>query len=169
MNALVVYESAWGNTRIIAEAAAAGLSEHVLTEIVDVAHAPPLDQVQTDLLVMGAPTHAFGLSRESTRADAHRRGGTQLATGLREWIEAASRVSLPVAAFDTHARHPNLPGSASHSAARKVRRLGCTRVTDPISFFVEDYEGPLLPGECERAQAWGAELAVSLKPTRHDP
>jgi hypothetical protein len=167
MHAAVVYESSWGNTRAVAEAIAAGLCEHVGTDVVEVQNAPPLADLQADLLVVGGPTHAFGLSREGTRQDAHRRGGTLVATGVREWIEAADSAELPVATFDTHVRHPNLPGSAGRSAARKLRRLGCTLVAGPVSFYVEDYEGPLLPGELDRARDWGTGLAAHLGARGH--
>lgn len=158
MKALVVYESAWGNTRAVAEAVASGLEGSATTEVVDVEKAPAVDEVEADLLVVGAPTHAFGLSRPGTREDAHRRGGEQRTTGVREWLDAATRTHLRVATFDTHVRHPNLPGSAAHKAARRLSRLGCTLVTKPTSFWVDDYEGPLLPGELERAKEWGGRL-----------
>ncbi len=173
MRALVVYESAWGNTKAVAEAVAGGLGagsgregDGVLdVETIDVQDAPALDEVRTDLLVLGAPTHAFGLSRESTRRDAHRRGGADLDTGAREWLDAATAARLRFATFDTHVRHPNLPGAASRRAARSLRRLGGEPVAPPLSFYVDDYEGPLLPGELERAREWGRGLAASLLDT----
>ncbi|MFC6421602.1 flavodoxin domain-containing protein [Ornithinimicrobium tianjinense] len=160
--ALVVYESAWGNTRTVAEAVADGLREHVDTEVVDIGSAPPLEDVRADLLVVGAPTHAFGLSRPATRADAHSKGGADVSSGVREWLDAAGHCERPVATFDTHIRHPNLPGTASKVAARRLRRLGCDLVAEPEVFWVATTEGPLLDGEVERAHAWGAALATRL-------
>ncbi|AXH95634.1 flavodoxin family protein [Ornithinimicrobium avium] len=165
MKALIVYESAWGNTRAVAEALAAGLEDSATTEVVDVEWAPALAGLEVDLLVVGAPTHAFGLSRAGTRQDAHRRGGAQLSTGVREWLDAATTASLRVATFDTHVRHPNLPGSAARKAAKRLTRAGCTVVTEPTSFWVDDYEGPLLPGELDRAREWGSMLAAHLTPS----
>lgn len=167
MNTVVVYESAWGNTRAVADAVAEGLSVRGPAEVVAVQDAPPLHTLQVDLLVVGAPTHAFGLSREGTRQDAHRRGGDLLSTGVREWIDAARSADLAVATFDTHVRRPNLPGAASRAAAKKLRRLGCTMATEPESFYVDGYEGPLLPGELERARSWGGTLATQV--TGHRP
>jgi hypothetical protein len=159
-SALVVYESAWGNTREVAEAVAEGLGLGATT--VAVADAPPLETVDVELLVVGGPTHAFGMSREGTRADAHQRGGASLTTGIREWMDAASSVALRVATFDTHTRHPNLPGTASKGAAKKLTSLGCDLVAPPEKFWVNGYEGPLLDGEADRARAWGAQLASHL-------
>lgn len=155
--ALVVYESVWGNTREVAEAVAEGLGTGA--EVVPVAEAPPLESLDVALLVVGGPTHAFGMSRGSTREDAHRKGGAELATGIREWLDAAPEAHLDVATFDTHVRHPNLPGTASRAAARRLESLGCTLVARPEKFWVQGYEGPLLDGEVDRARAWGAGLA----------
>lgn len=157
---LVVYESAWGNTRQIAEAIGEGLGPGATSTVVPVAAAPPLDQVHADLLVVGAPTHAFGLSRPGTREDAHERGGAELGIGVREWLDAGTVATGRLAAtFDTHVRHPNLPGTASRAAARKLRHLGYEIVVEPEMFWVDGMEGPLLVGELERARAWGTELA----------
>ncbi|AZN29762.1 flavodoxin family protein [Flaviflexus salsibiostraticola] len=155
MKAMVIYESAWGNTRTIADAIAEGLDTD---PPISVEHADPLSGLKVDLLVLGGPTHAFGLSRASTREDAHRRGGELLRTGLREWIEEASSSSLRVAIFDTKVHRPNLPGSAGKSASRKLHRIGCRVVAGPEHFLVEDYGGPLLPGEVDRAREWGRDL-----------
>lgn len=161
MKALIVYESAWGNTKAVADAISDGLSAHVATDVIPVHAAPPLAQVEADLLIVGAPTHAFGLSRESTREDAHRRGGDLIASGVREWLDSGP-IALRVATFDTHVRHPDLPGHAGRKAAKTLRKLGCTLLMDPESFYVDGYEGPLLPGELDRARAWGDELARRL-------
>lgn len=163
MDAVIVYESAWGNTKIIAEAVAEGLVSAIdVGMILDVSFAPPADTITADLLVLGAPTHAFGLSRPQTREEAARRGGHPGDTGLREWIGAAGDLHLPVAVFDTHVRHPNLPGAASKKAAKLLRSHGASLLVKPESFYVEGYEGPVLPGEIDRARKWGAELAQRL-------
>ncbi|MGJ9404819.1 flavodoxin family protein [Nesterenkonia aurantiaca] len=163
MDAVIVYESAWGNTKIIAEAVAEGLVSAIdVGMILDVSFAPPADTITADLLVLGAPTHAFGLSRPQTREEAARRGGHPGDTGIREWIGAAGDLHLPVAVFDTHVRHPNLPGAASKKAAKLLRSHGASLLAKPESFYVEGYEGPVLPGEIDRARRWGAELAQRL-------
>ena len=67
--ALVVYESMFGNTEAIAHAIAEGLSLQLAVELVEVSAAPTTLR-DVDLLVAGGPTHAFGLSRRSTRESA---------------------------------------------------------------------------------------------------
>lgn len=163
MAALVVFESMYGNTWQIAEAIGAGLaSSHLPAEVVEVGSAPPVITGRVPLLVVGAPTHAFGLSRETTRADAAKRSARAVISagiGVREWLETLSMPpGLVVASFDTHADKRWVPGSAAAVARRQLRRLGGRSVVDPESFYVEGMEGPLAPGELERAQSWGAHL-----------
>jgi hypothetical protein len=161
MNTLVVYESMWGNTRAVAEAVADPLGEDVT--LVDVNDAPAELPADLDLLVVGGPTHAFSMSRPSTRRDAVTKGATseQVERGIREWLSdvvAPDRVA--VATFDTRVgsvRH--LPGSAAKAAEREVRRDHLGRLVGRASFYVDDMAGPLLDGELDRARAWGEELA----------
>jgi hypothetical protein len=169
MGALVVFESMYGNTWQVAESIAEGLSSRLSVEVVEVGSAPRDVGDDVTLLVVGAPTHAFGLSRESTRADAAERAGRAVisaVTGVREWLE---EVHLPrglaVATFDTHTDKRWVPGSAAVVARRQLRRLGCEPSAPAESFYVEGMEGPLLVGEVERARAWGERLATRVATT----
>jgi len=168
VDAAVVYESSWGNTRAVAQAVAEGLRERLAVEVLDVAGAPPPDRLGVEVLVVGGPTHAFGMSRPGTREDAERRGGGHVGTGIREWLASSAPLDLRAAAFDTHVRHPDLPGHASRKAAKALHRLGADLLTQPESFWVEGAEGPLLPGELDRAHAWGTELAALASSTSPD-
>jgi flavodoxin len=67
MHAIVVYESMFGNTQRVAEAVAAGIAAHMTVELIEVGAAPTQIGEDVGLLVVGGPTHAFGLSRQSTR------------------------------------------------------------------------------------------------------
>jgi len=164
MRALVVYESMFGNSAAVARAVADALAEHMSTEVVEVASAPPEVPPDVDLLVVGAPTHAFSLSRRSTRAEAHKQGAAAGSEeiGIREWLgelPRGRRVSA-LATFDTRAeRVRRMPGSAAAKAARIARDRGLGLAVARTSFYVADVAGPLLPDELDRARAWGADLA----------
>lgn len=161
MNALVVFESLWGNTRALAEAVADGMGDDV--SHVDVADAPVPVPDDVDLLVVGGPTHAFSMSRASTRHDAEGKGAPagHAARGIREWLgELSASEHIDVATFDTRVgsvRH--LPGSAAKAAGKEVRRHRLGRLVATESFYVRDVGGPLLDGELDRARAWGRSLA----------
>lgn len=172
MRALVVYESMFGNTQTIADAVAEGIARHVSVDAVEVGAAPATIGRDVGLLVVGGPTHAFGLSRPSTRADAPAKSARPLVSagiGIREWIGAlpAAPARVAAAAFDTRIDRPRVPGSAARGAAKRLRQLGFRLIAPAESFFVTDTAGPLVAGEVERAREWGAELGaeLSLVPT----
>lgn len=163
MRALVVYESMYGNTEEVARAVAEGLGGSADVAVVEVGVATTsVDHLH--LLVVGAPTHAFGLSRPRTRAAAAQQaGGRALVSsgvGLREWLAALlpEPGAVAVAAFDTRVARPKLPGSAARGALRRLRHLGHHPVAAAESFWVVGSPGPLVDGELERARAWGVEL-----------
>jgi hypothetical protein len=169
MRSLVVFESMFGDTETIARAIAEGLSVGMRVDVVDVATAPRVD-ADVDLLVVGGPTHAFGMSRASTRGDAVRQGGRASAgdLGLREWLDELLPPTEPVpaAAFDTKINKRFIPGSAARSAADVLRRHGFRLVAPPESFRVIGTPGPLVTGEEDRARRWGRSLAATFAATR---
>jgi len=161
MSTLIVYESMWGNTRTIAEAVAEGIGPGA--QVVHAADAPVPVPDDVDLLVVGGPTHAFSLTRASTRRDAVAKGAPAERTdaGVREWLgRLASSDHVDVATFDTRVRSVrHLPGSAARAAGKEVRRHHLGRLVGTMSFYVDDMAGPLVPGEVERAREWGEALA----------
>jgi hypothetical protein len=174
--AIVVYESIYGNTHAIAEAIAEGLRGTVHVDVFPAAEAKdhPLDTVS--LVVAGGPTHAHGLSREQVRAagvkDAVAAGidVDPAAEGpwLREWFETLGEHSGWAVAFDTRFDMPGiLTGRASKGILRKLERHGFRELVGPESFLV-DKDNHLLPGEEDRARAWGAALAAELEKQSHE-
>lgn len=165
MRALVVFESMFGDTKAVADAVAMGLTEVYQVETVEVGGAPTVVDPAIDVLVIGGPTHAFGMSRATTRADAVKQaegaGVLSGKLGIREWLTAVTvSPHLQVAAFDTRVYKPHLPGSAAHAAERRLRRLGCTVFAPAKSFFVAGTKGPLVDGELDRAVEWGRALTL---------
>jgi len=169
IRALVAYESMFGNTERVAQAVAAGLGlEDIEATVIDVSGASPVDVRDVDLLVVGAPTHAFSLSRPTTRSDAVSQGGRKSAegTGMREWLEALPEDgSAPVAAaFDTRVTKVRyLPASASRRAAHLLSKHGCRMVASPAGFLVRDVAGPLESRQVDRAIAWARQVAVATQ------
>ncbi|PYF99095.1 Flavodoxin [Georgenia satyanarayanai] len=162
MKALVVYESHFGNTGRVARAVAAGLRTGAEVEVLDVADAPPVGAVDADLLVIGAPTHVLGLSRPDSRREAMERAGLEEESrpGIREWLEEGGELTVPVAVYDTRTHESKLPGSAARAVVRRLRQLKVPVVAPPEHFAVHGSEGPLAPGEEERATEWGRGLLV---------
>lgn len=164
MRALVVYESMFGNTRSVAYAVAKGLEEWVPVDVEEVSSAPRVLGEEVSLLIVGGPTHAFGMSRDGTRRDAATKGsGRPLVSkggGIREWLSKIEHpaATLTAAAFDTKINKSWLPGSAAKAAHKRLRWLRFDVVTAPESFLVTDTTGPLVDGELDRAEAWGKRI-----------
>jgi hypothetical protein len=162
---LVVYESMFGNTEAVARSIADGIAAAgVPATVVDVEHAPlQLDDVE--LVIVGAPTHAFGMSRPATRTSARGQGATgPVERGVREWLDQLRRPArkVPGACFDTRIRTPFPLPSAAQPIRRRLRHLGLDVTADPMRFDVTGTPGPLADGERERARAWGAALVARL-------
>jgi menaquinone-dependent protoporphyrinogen IX oxidase len=172
MRAVVSYESMYGNTRRVAEAVAQGLRAGLDVRVMPISELPDDALVGADLLVLGAPTHVHGLPRASTREDAARKASapgdprsleeTATRPGMREWLEAHPMLQKPVATFDTRvAMSPVITGRASKGIAKRLRHAGAETVVPAESFLVRG-DDTLVPGELERAEAWGRALATSV-------
>jgi hypothetical protein len=176
MIAAVVFESLFGNTHEIAEAIADGLmtsDPEASVTVIPAADAGYEILNNVDLLVVGCPTHILRMPTSRTRnsgIESARKAGepvTSLHTakpgfarsGVREWLEELPDVGVSRhgAAFDTRLANP-MAGGASRTIARRLRRRGYTIDSDPQGFIVEGGEGPLRPGQWDRARNWGAEL-----------
>src|SRR5215475_8764889 len=151
MRAVVVYESMYGNTHLIADAIGAGLE------------------------VVGGPTHVHGMSREATRkaaAEAADKPASPLklepdaaGPGLREWFASLGHYPVKAAAFDTRIHAPAaLTGRASKGVARLLRAHGFEVIAEPESFLVTKQDR-LEPHETTRAREWGTSLAASIAPS----
>jgi hypothetical protein len=179
MKALLVYESMFGNTEQIARAVAEGLSRRLPVQALDVGSAPLTLGSDIGLVVVGGPTHVFGLgrvdSRVDSRVDTHVDGrpaapegmnGSVVThgRGLRAWLEGlhVGASGVAAAAFDTRVNRPRLPGSAARAADRQMRRQGLHPIVLPRSFHVRRTTGPLADGESEQARRWGEQVAVEL-------
>ena len=172
MRAVVVYESMYGNTHLIAEAIGAGLSTVFDVRVVPVVQASPEVLADADLVVVGGPTHVHGMSRAATRKAAVEAAGKPaggltaepdaLGPGLREWLGSLSRYPVKAAAFDTRMHGPAaLTGRASKGVTRLLREHGFDVAAEPESFLVTKQDR-LEPHETARAREWGTNLATGV-------
>ena len=169
MRAVVVYESMYGNTHLIADAIGAGLRSTFDVTVVPVAEAGPAVLAGADLVVVGGPTHIHGMSRASTRKAAVEAADKPassltvepdaLGLGLREWFDSLGRYPAKAAAFDTRMQGPAaFTGRASKRVARLLRAHGFDVATEPESFLVTK-QNQLMAHESARAREWGTKLA----------
>ena len=170
MRAVVVYESMYGNTHLVADAVAEGLAPVGEVEVVPVEGATEAVLAAADLVVVGGPTHVHGMSTKMSR-----RGATEDAAkpdkdltldpdaegpGLRDWFEAVGALPVRAAAFDTRMEGPPaFTGRASKGIAKRLRKHGCELVVEPMSFLVTK-DNHLVDEERDHARNWGTALAT---------
>jgi flavodoxin len=152
MKALVIYDSAYGNTAQIAQAIAdtLGCEAHRATEV------QPAQLTGLDVLVVGSPTQAFQpLKPVKTllkRLPAGQLNGVQVAAfDTRIALEDVDSRILPV--------FVKVFGYAAKPIARRLTQKGGELVLPPEGFFVKGTEGPLRDGELARAASWAERLA----------
>ena len=167
MRVVIVYESLYGNTHLVAEKVAEGVNQRAEAVVVPVGEATPEVLAGADFLVVGGPTHMHGLSTSTSRrmaeADAEKRDlvldPDAESEGLRTWFHTLEPGDgRPSAAFDTRLDGlAGFTGRASRGIARRLRHHGFELAVDPESFLV-DKENHLVPGEGDRAREWAGRL-----------
>jgi flavodoxin len=161
MSVLIIHDSIFGNTAQIARAISEALGANHNVRMVGCAPGLTPDLADVELLIVGSPTRGFrptpGMQECISRLD-----GDQL-------------VGLRAAAFDTRLDletiHPiplrwvvGAGGYAADVLARQLRERGCVMAGEPGGFLVSGTEGPLKPGETDRARSWAAGLETTLAP-----
>jgi flavodoxin len=149
MKTLVVYDSVYGNTEIIARAIGDAIAGEVPVLRVDEASAGDLETA--DLLILGSPTHGAM--------------PTEAVQGLLRGIGSPAREAAKAATFDTRLTWRFLErwgGFAAPKIADTLKEKGWTLVGEPGGFFVKGLKkGPLKPGEADRAATWAKALVES--------
>jgi flavodoxin len=156
MKAMVVYDSAYGNTEQIGQAIgkALGSAEDVATRRVGEARSEQLAGV--DLLIIGSPTQRFS--------------PTAATSAFVKGIPERGLEGVRVAAFDTRVQESEIEkvrilaffvrifGYAAKPIADRLEKKGGELAIPPEGFYVSETEGPLLEGELERAAEWAREI-----------
>jgi len=166
MKAIVVYESMWGNTAAIARAIAEGIGPEA--RALSTAEATAAVTAGADLIVAGAPLHAFRLSTDKIRNTLATKKDEKAPTppnlshpSMRTWLAGLPKGKGKAAAFET--RFKWSPGGAAGTIMRGLKRAGYSKSARPQKFLVTGVYGPLKEGEVKRARAWGGELGKLVK------
>lgn len=149
MNAIVVYDSMYGNTEQIAQAIGHALGSPENVGILRVGSVRPEQLTGLTLLVVGSPTQ-----------------GGRPTPAMQDFLsEVPDHVlrDIRVAAFDTRlpGRLVGLFGYAAGRIADSLKRKGAMLTAPPAGFYVRGREGPLKEGELERAAAWAKQLITA--------
>jgi flavodoxin len=157
MSALVLYDSFYGNTEMIARAIGEALREFTDVKVVKVNQSPIRQMTGVDLLVVGSPTRAFRPSPETVRfLKSIPRGG------IRGTRVAAfdTRIILEAATSGFLRMMMRIFGWAAPRIGKQLVDKGGVEALAPAGFAVVASEGPLKEGELERAATWARALMV---------
>jgi len=157
MNILIVYDSQFGNTKLVAEAVAQGFSKIGDCSTLHVDKLQPADLKGINLLIVGSPTQGFSATAR-----------------IKNWLDSLPRNSLSgirAAAFDTRFTEDRIAevgilsllvsifGYAAKPIAKRLKKKGAILDAEPIGYFVADTEGPLLDQELSRAANWASKFS----------
>jgi len=148
--AIVIYESKYGNTKLVAETIIEGLRgvsgvDVVLSEVKEV----DLNQLaEFDAILVGSPNHMGGATRS-----------------IRKFIDRLGKLNLEgkPAVFDTYL------GGDFEKAVKKMEKqiskkvLGLKLAAPGLSIRVEGMKGPIAEGELPKCKEFGAKIASLLK------
>lgn len=164
MNALVIYDSAYGNTAQIARAIGDALGSPAEVATLQAGEVTPDHLTGLSLLIVGSPTQRFS--------------STPATKNILDRIPEHALKGVKVAAFDTRFTREHmksvssvlsfsagLVGDSAYAAksiAAGLKKKGGELVAPPEGFYVKDTEGPLLEGELERAADWARQVWLKL-------
>ncbi len=141
MKALVVFDSLYGNTKIIADAIGRELGAD--TPVVFISDVTPERLQGIELLVVGSPINGW---RPSERMG-------KFLVGL----QPGQLAGVKVATFDTRVSLI-IHGDAAKQMSKVLIAAGATLASEPHWFYVKGKEGPLKDGELEKAIVWAKTL-----------
>lgn len=139
MKSIVIYDSNFGNTKLVAEAIAKALSAK--TAFVDDMSFSKIEDY--DLVVVGSPIIGWKPSEKM---------GIFLAN-----INDGQLSNVRVATFDTRVKL-FIHGDAMAKIAKLLEEAGGKIVVESMPFYVKGQNGPLLEGEIDKAKSWAKEI-----------
>jgi flavorubredoxin len=148
---MIVYESKYGNTKLVAETIAGGLREVEGSEVV-VSELKEVDRNKIpnyDAILVGSPNHVGGLT-----------------WGIKKFIGKLGKLPLEgksLAAFDT------CLGISSGQAMKKMEKRieervpGSKLLTPGLSIKVKGMRGPISEGKLPKCKEFGNKIATQIK------
>ena len=155
MNALVIYDSVFGNTEKVALAIGQSLMERGGVKTLPVGQVTLEMLAGVDLLVIGSPTRSFrpteGMTKLLNSFDKSQLAGQRVAT-------FDTRIALETIDSSALRFIVNTGGYAATTVAKALKKKGANLIASPEGFLVTGEQGPLKDGELERAAEWAKKL-----------
>ena len=141
MKSLIIYDSFFGNTKLLAETIGKELGND--TKVMHVSDFKQEDLRGVSLLIVGSPILGWRPS-EKTTAFLMSFGKDQLK-------------GIKVATFDTRVKII-IHGDATKKMSEMLSNSGAEVIVEPSWFIVTGKEGPLADGELEKAKEWAKQI-----------
>lgn len=149
---IAIYESKYGNTKLVGETIAEGMREVEGTEaVVSEVKEVDLSKISDyDAILVGSPTHIGGPTR-----------------GIKQFIDKLGKLPLKgklFAAFGTY-----LVGKDFQKAVKKMEKRisqkvpGAKLAAPGLSIRVQGMKGPISEGELPKCKEFGNKIATQLK------
>jgi flavodoxin len=163
MKAVVIFDSAYGNTQQVAQAIGSVLGTPEDVKVLKVNDVSLDHLVGLELLIVGSPTQRFR--------------PTQAISNMLNRKPQNGLEGIKVAAFDTRltmreindtpvlAFFVRMSGDSAYAAkhiAARLKKKGGQLIVPPEGFYVEGMEGPLVEGELERAVDWTKHICAEM-------
>ena len=139
MNALVIFDSNYGNTQKIAEA----IGEELNAKTINVSDFNQDELTGIELLIVGSPIIGWRPAEKMGK--------------FLDSLEKDSLKGIKASAFDTR-MNVWYSGNAYNKIAKKLEKAGAEIAFESKGFFVKDKEGPLVEGEIEKAVEWARSM-----------
>lgn len=148
---IAVYESKFGNTKLVAETIAEGMREvsGIETVVSELKGVDSNQLAEFDAILVGSPNHIGRATR-----------------GIRKFIDKLGKLNLEgklIAVFDTYM------GKEFEKAVKKMEQQvtkkapGLKLVAPGLSIMVGGYQGPVAEGELPKCREFGVKIASQLK------
>jgi len=149
MKAIIIFDTKFGNTQVIADAICDGMKEVGFNDVKvqNGNYTIPEELRDADVWIFGSPTHMRGTTRNFKK--------------LLKWIKKEQPLGKMGVAFDTR-----LEGSSTGAAnkiADAMEKNGVKLIHEPAPFTVVANEGPLASGEESRAVTLGRRIVGDLR------
>ena len=149
---LIIYDSKYGNTKLVAEQIALGLKKQNSIEV-SIGYVKEIDSTKLssfDALIIGAPNHMGKPSRT-----------------ISKFVDNLSKVGVAAkwaAAFDTYFQRDRYQGKAMGKLEKKIaERLPMVELLSPgLSIKVKGVNGPIVEGELPKAEEFGKRIGSAI-------
>jgi len=149
----IVYDTKYGNTKLVAEKIAEGMSEFkgIETEVSDVKEFDLKRIADADTILIGAPIHMGGPSRT-----------------IMKFLDELGKLKLKAkqaAAFSTYMGREDYGEKTMKTMEKRIREKvpALKLMTSGLPIRVEGMKGPIAEGELPKCVDFGKKIAAQLK------